>query len=179
MMRYKTLLASVFSLQIATALAHGGEEHGEAQALPVSTQSRPSAEANSEDFELYAQLQGDILTVYLDRYRDNQPVVDASIEVESETFKATLQAVSAGTYRVAAAALNHPGEHNLLFTVLAGEQSDLLDAVLQVQPASDADQPVVSRPWWWLGIGLVVLVSATWLWLRHRRFGSINNGISQ
>lgn len=178
MMLYKTLLASALSLQLATAFAHGGEDHGAAQALPASTQRLPSAEAHSPDFELYAQLQGDTLTVYLDRYSDNQPIVGASIEVESETFKATLKPVAQGAYQVAAESLNHPGEHSLLFTVLAGEQSDLLDTVLSVSPGADVDQPRASPFWWLLGAGLSVLVAAAFVLTRRRRLGSITNGSS-
>lgn len=177
MMLYKMLLAGALSLQLATAFAHGGEDHGAAQALPASTQRLPGAEAHSPDFELYAQLQGDTLTVYLDRYSDNQPVAGATIEVESETYKATLQPLAAGTYQAVAAALNHPGEHNLLFTILAGEQSDLLDAVLSVSPAAAADQPVAARPWWWLAAGLAGLALAALLWLR--RPGAIRQGASR
>ena len=53
----------------------------------------------------------------------------------SAAFSATLAAVAPGTYQASAAPLNHPGQHDLLFTVLAGEQSDLLDARLSISPA--------------------------------------------
>ncbi|MBF7731703.1 hypothetical protein [Pseudomonas sp. N040] len=176
---YPTLLASALSLQLSTALAHGDEDHGAVQPLPASTQRLPAAEAHSPDFELYAQLEGDRLTVYLDRYSDNQPIAGASIEVESADFKAPLQPLSAGTYQAPAEALNHPGEHNLLFTVLAGEQSDFLDAVLTVSPAAAAGPSALARPGWWLAAALAVLAAAAWLLQRRRRPGSINQGAAR
>lgn len=157
MMLCKTFLAGVLSLPLSAAFAHGGEDHGEAPALPASSLSMPSSEAESADFELFAQLNGDNLTVYLDRFADNQPISKADIEVQGEAFTVSLHEVAPGTYQAPAAALNTPGEHSLVFTVLAGEQSDLLDAVLKVSAAEGHDQPApVSQRWWWLG-GLLAL----------------------
>lgn len=159
MMGYKIFLAGVLSLPFSNVFAHGDEPHGEAPALSTNTHSLPSAEAHSADFELVAQLQGDRLTVYLDNYGDNQPVLGASLEVESDNFKATLPAVAPGTYQVNASALNHPGEHSLLFTVLAGEQSDLLDTVLNVSAAETAPAAASSRLWWWAAAALLLAVA--------------------
>lgn len=178
MMGYKILLAAVLSLPLTSVFAHGGEDHGEAQALPTNTRSLPSAEAKSTDFELFTQLQGDTLTVYLDSYSDNQPVIGASIEVESEAFKASLQAVAAGTYQASASALNHPGEHSLLFTVVAGEQSDLLDTVLSVTTVVAAEHTQASRRLWWLGAALAALAIAVLLFTRRQRRVLRNNGAS-
>jgi hypothetical protein len=110
----KTLLAGLLSLPLSAAFAHGGEDHGAPPALPASTFTVPNTEANSLDFELFAQLNGDTLTVYLDHFADNQPVTKAIIEVESAAFKASLHEVAPGTYQAPAAALNSPGEHSLL-----------------------------------------------------------------
>ncbi|HLD68830.1 MAG TPA: hypothetical protein VJA19_22660 [Pseudomonas sp.] len=169
-----SLLATLLSVQLSSAFAHGDEDHGAAPAPPSSDSQMPSAETHSPDFELFVQLQGDSLTVYLDRYADNQPVTGAQIEVDSEAFTATLQPLSAGIYRTSAAALNRPGEHSLLFTVVAGEQSDLLDTVLSVRPATDATHAAPSsRLWWWLGgPGLAALAAVILLLQRRRRPGS-------
>lgn len=178
MMGYKILLAAVLSLPLTGVFAHGGEDHGEAQALPTNTRSQPSAEAKSTDFELFAQLQGDTLTVYLDSYRDNQPVLGANIEVESDSFKTTLQAVAPGTYQASAAALNQPGEHSLLFTLVVGEQSDLLDTVLNVTSTAKPEHPHASRRLWWLGAALAALAIAVLLFTRRQRRVLRNNGAS-
>jgi hypothetical protein len=171
-------LAAVLSLPLTGVFAHGDEVHGEAPVLASNTRSLPSAEAKSSDFELFAQLQGDTLTVYLDSYSDNQPVLGASIEVESETFKARLQAVSAGTYQVSAAALNHPGEHSLLFTVVAGQTSDLLDTVLRVSASAAAEPTHAQRRLWWLGGALAALAIAAMLFRRRQGRVLANHGAS-
>jgi hypothetical protein len=174
MMAYRILLAAVLSLPLTGVFAHGdekhgGEEHGEVPALTNNTRSLPSSEAKSSDFELVAQLQGDTLTVYLDSYSDNQPIIGASIEVESAAFKTTLQAVAPGTYQANAAALNHPGEHSLLFTIVAGEQSDLLDSVLNVTAIAAAEPAHASRRLWWLGGALAALALLAAAVLLRRR----------
>ncbi|MBX9754197.1 MAG: hypothetical protein K2X80_05555 [Pseudomonadaceae bacterium] len=178
MMGYKIFLAAVLSLPLTGVFAHGGEDHGEAQALPTNTRSLPSAEAKSSDFELFTQLQGDTLTVYLDSYSDNQPVLGANIEVESDSFKATLQAVAPGTYQGNASALNHPGEHSLLFTVVAGEQSDLLDTVLSVTTSAATEHAHASRRLWWLGGVLAALAIAVLLFTRRQCRVLRNHGAS-
>ena len=179
MTRFNIFLAILLSLQLGNAFAHGDEVHGEVKPLASPVQSQPATEAHSPDFALYAQLQGDTLIVYLDRYSDNQPIANASIEVEGEAFKGTLQAVAAGIYQVPAQSLNHPGEHSLVFTVIAGEQSDLLEASLNVDAASGAGTHAEQTPWWWLLAALLVLVSVAVLLLKWRLAGSSKDGISQ
>ena len=174
---YTIFLAALLSLPLTNAFAHGDEPHGEAPVQSANT-SLPSAEAHSPDFELVAQLQGDHLTVYLDNYRDNQPVLGASIEVESDSFKATLQAIAPGTYQASASALNHPGEHSLLFTIVAGEQSDLLDTVLRVSPNAAAEHSHASRQLWWLGAAFALLVVAVLLFKGRRRLGLLKPGVA-
>ncbi|OHC33893.1 MAG: hypothetical protein A2Y50_09365 [Pseudomonadales bacterium RIFCSPLOWO2_12_59_9] len=175
MMGYRLLLAAALSLPLTNVFAHGDEPHGEAPALPTNALSLPSAEAHSPDFELVAQLQGDHLTVYLDNYSDNQPVLGATVEVESDSFKASLQATAPGTYQASASALNHPGEHSLLFTIVAGEQSDLLDAVLNVSATAAAPAAASSRLWWW-GAAIALLTVAVLLFKGRRRLGLANQG---
>lgn len=158
-----TLLLSVLA---SSAFAHGDEDHGEAKVAAVAGQGFPSAESHSADFELFAQLQGDTLTVYLDRYADNQPVANASIELESGDFKAQLQAVSPGQYAADAAPLAHPGTHALSFTLRAGEQFDLLETSLNVSAASPAPAAAPATLWWVAG-GLAALAALALLLARR------------
>lgn len=169
MMLFKTFLAVALSLSLSSALAHGDEDHGQPPTLPGSALSLPNTASQSADFELVAQLNGNNLTVYLDRFADNQPVLKASIEVQSDAFTARLQEIAPGTYQASAAALNTPGEHSLVFTVLAGEQSDLLDAVLNVSATQGHAHPAsVSLRWWSLGGGLLLVLFCGGLLLRRR-----------
>jgi hypothetical protein len=146
--RFPSML--LLSLFASAALAHGDEDHGAAQMVMPVGAGWPSAEAHSEDFELFAQLQGERLTVYLDQYADNQPVANASIELASGAFSVQLEAVSPGQYAADAPPLAHPGEHELSFTLRAGEQFDLLETRLKVSPPATAQPPMVGVAWRWL-----------------------------
>jgi cobalt-zinc-cadmium efflux system membrane fusion protein len=155
------------SLCASGALAHGDEDHGAAKvAMPAAT-AWPSAEAHSEDFELFAQLQGERLTVYLDQYADNQPVENASIELTSAAFTTQLQAVSPGQYAADAAPLAHPGEHELSFTLRAGEQFDLLETRLTVRAAPPEHSTTPALSWRW---AVAAAVSLLLLGLLARRY---------
>lgn len=95
----------------------------------------PRAYAQTEDFEMVAQLQGTTLTITLDRFATNTPVADAQIEVESgAVLKAQARQIAPGVYTVKADALATPGNHALSFSVQAGDASDLLATTLDTTP---------------------------------------------
>jgi cobalt-zinc-cadmium efflux system membrane fusion protein len=164
------LLISLFA---SGALAHGDEDHGAAKvAIPAAT-AWPSAEAHSADFELFVQLQGQRLTLYLDRYADNQPVENASIELTSAAFTTQLQAISPGQYAADAAPLAHPGDHELTFTLRAGEQFDLLETRLTVRAAPHEPSATPALGWRWavaaLGSLLLgLLLARRYIWPKSR-----------
>lgn len=146
--RLAMLRGCLAALMLATTLplaaapgAHGPNgEHLDAPANAVGGPMLPRLEANSDLFELVAELADGQLRIYVDRYASNEPVTDASVEVESGNFKAlaTYQAVQ-GYYLLAAPdflkALGTPDEHSLVFTVLAGDDTDLLNGILDTRGA--------------------------------------------
>ncbi|QKJ67106.1 hypothetical protein HQN60_10575 [Deefgea piscis] len=144
------------------AWAHGDDDHSAAPqtaATQASLTSVPSAESASSDFEVLAQMDGEILTVYLNRFADNRPVSDASLEVESGAFKAKLTAVASGIYQAPAAPLAKTGEHALTLTLFAGEQSDLLGTTLNVAAPTLANAPHIHiQTWLWIGGGVAALL---------------------
>ena len=116
-------------------MAGGGDDHSHGPATPAPVASAgeaPRVEAASELFELVGVLDGDKLVIHLDRFATNEPVTGASITVEGGPLKASAAAEKGGIYTVAAAGLAAPGTHPLVFTVQAGEASDLLTADLVV-----------------------------------------------
>lgn len=116
-------------------LAGGGDDHshGPATAAPVASNVQTlRVEAASELFELVGVLDGDKLVIHLDRFASNEPVTGAKITVEGGPLKATAAAERDGIYTAPAAALAAPGTHPLVFTVQAGEASDLLTGDLVV-----------------------------------------------
>lgn len=134
-----TLLGAALPAAHAGPGAHGPDgEHLDAPATSGSAApARPRVEASTELFELVATLQETELSILIDRYESNEPVLGASLEIESAGLKAqaTFQA-DHGHYAVddpaLLARLRTPGEHGLVFTLVAGDDADLLDGTLVV-----------------------------------------------
>ncbi|WP_052190507.1 hypothetical protein [Chitinibacter sp. ZOR0017] len=155
----------------AVSWAHGDEDHGTAPHPEPVLQAGASAESASSDFEVLATMQGEQLTIYLNRYADNRPVSEAQLEVESGAFKAKLKPVASGVYQVSAAPLAKVGEHALAITVLAGEQADLLDASLSVASSAEslaaASAATEYKNWIW-GAGAAALLLLAGVYVRRR-----------
>ena len=133
-------LALVFVLALHPVQAHPG--HDDAPA-PASGTAAPRTEAHSDLFELVATVRGGTAVLYLDRFATNVPVTGASIEVgEGDTTTKALPQPD-GTYRLEAPWLARSGRHELVFTVTAGDQADLLNASLDL-PADD--HPTAATP---------------------------------
>lgn len=146
--RPAALRGCLAALALATALplaaapgAHGpGGEHLDAPSSQIGGTLLPRLEANSDLFELVAELKDGQLRIYVDRYVSNEPVADASVEVESGNLKAlAAYQAAAGHYLLEAPdflkALGAPGEHPLVFTILAGEDADLINGTLDTRSA--------------------------------------------
>jgi len=116
--------------------AHGPNgEHLDSPATVRAGSGLPRLEAKSELFELVAELRAGELVIVLDRFETNEPVLGAKLDVESGSLKAVATfRGEQGDYRVGDAALLKalaaPGEHGLVFTIMAGQDSDLLDGTL-------------------------------------------------
>lgn len=161
--------------------AHGPNgEHLDGPTTSIATaEAAPRFEAKTELFEVVGRLQGGELSMLIDRFETNEPVLKATVEVASGNVKAQAHFhADLGDYAVDDATLfkllSQPGEHALVITVTAGDDSDLLDAVLQVgaAPAESAqghdhaeaahdDQGDHTWPLWlrgliWAGLALAV-----------------------
>ena len=133
-------LAALLIVANAPALAapgaHGPNgEHLDGPTTMRAASALPRVEAKSEAFELVAELRANELAIVVDRYESNEPVLGAKLEVESGTLKAVAAfRAEQGDYAVTDAALLKalaaPGEHGLVFTLVAGSDSDLLDGAL-------------------------------------------------
>jgi len=121
---------------LAAPGAHGPNgEHLDGPTTMRAASSLPRLEAKSEAFELVAELRASELAILIDRYESNEPVLGAKLEVESGPLKAVAAfRAEQGDYVVTDAAmlkaLAVPGEHGLVFTLVAGKDSDLLDGTL-------------------------------------------------
>jgi len=172
--------------------AHGPNgEHLDAPGTARTVTSLPRVQTHTEAFELVAELRATELTILMDQYESNEPVLGARLEVESGAVKATASfRAEQGDYVVTDAtllkALNAPGEHALVFTLVAGTTSDLLDGTL-VTPAKataaashtghashDHAQGDHHHHEWeraaWVGAGIVALSLVGGIgWWRQRR----------
>lgn len=131
-----TLLLALNATALAAPGAHGPNgEHLDAPTAAVMASTLPRLETKSENFELVVELRVSELVIMVDRYETNEPVLGAKLEVESGSLKAVAAfRAEQGDYVVTDAALlkalKAPGEHGLVFTLVAGADSDLLDGTL-------------------------------------------------
>ncbi|AXA93258.1 hypothetical protein [Massilia sp. YMA4] len=165
-------LATVLPAHAAPG-AHGPNgEHLDGPAATTDAGTVPRIETFSELFELVGHLSGGELSVLIDRYDTNAPVLGGTLEVEYGKLKAraTFHA-DVGDYAIDDAqllqALSKPGKHALLFTFTAGGESDLLEGTLDV-PAVAAHEHGHDQRWWWLAALPIVGIPAAMV-LRARR----------
>lgn len=171
-MKYLTLFFAAAMLVMSSALAgpgaHGPNgEHLDAPAASGAGASVPRLETFTEAFELAGQLTKSELSIMIDRYETNEPVLNGMLEVQYKNLKAkaTFHA-DMGDYAVddpkLLAAISQPGKHALLFTLVAGEESDLLEGTLEVTEHADEHEheQAAWRPWLIAAIAAAVLVIA-------------------
>jgi hypothetical protein len=178
---FALLLSYLFSVALAAPGAHGPSgEHLDQSGAAVASTKLPRVEAKSESFELVGTLYDSELSILVDRYETNEPVFGASLEVESGGIKAVAKFhADHGDYAAddpkLLELLAKPGEHALVFTLVAGKESDLLDGTL-VTPAAAVDDhdhgafaPAMRRAAW-IGVGgLVVAALGAIAWRRRRQ----------
>lgn len=174
-----SLALTASGLSLAGPGAHGPNgEHLDAQAPVLSAgASVPRAEAKSESFELVARVEAGALSILIDRYDTNEPVLDAAVEVESGAAKSKASfRREQGDYVVAdpqlLKVLASPGAHPLVFTVSTPKDSDLLEASLTAHGAEEhAHGSSYGAIAAWIA-GAMVLVTAVGLYIRGRRKGA-------
>lgn len=132
-------LLVILGLGMPPASAHPG--HGDEPPPAPAGSGAPRTEAHSDLFELVLTVRNGAAILYLDRFATNEPVERATIEVAQTSAlgdaTATAEPQPDGTYRLAAPWLLQAGRHELVFTITAGDDSDLLNASLDL-PASEA-----------------------------------------
>jgi len=149
--------------------AHGPNgEHLDSPKTDNLMQAGLRIEANSDLFELVATLTNGELSIFIDRFVTNEPLLHGQVEVESGSLKAQAKfRAEIGDYLIDDPALlqklSTPGEHPLVITVIAGKDSDLLDAMLRVPATLAVDDYHFRWEWWVLGalVSLVLLAIAT------------------
>lgn len=113
--------------------AHEGHDHG-APPPPISASIAPRFDASSEGFELVGVLRDGGLTLHLDRFLGNAPVSDAEIEIETPSGPQKARSLGGGSFRIDAPFAVKPGSYNLIATVTANGEIDILTGALVVPP---------------------------------------------
>ena len=178
---HRALVAIALSSLSAPSFAHGDEPHDDAphQELAVDPAAgAPRLEAVTDSFELVARRQGDALVIYINRFETGEPVLDASVEVETGSLKTVARyQADQGSYAVRDEAfldaLSAPGTHTVVATVTSGSEADLLVASLTVAAGEHGPGPeglpVPSAVLALAGILAVGAAGAGALHLRRRR----------
>lgn len=131
------------SAALAAPGAHGPSgEHLDAPGGHVHSDAGPRIETFTESFELVGHLQDGELSVLIDRYETNEPVLDGKLEAEFNGLTAAAKFhADHGDYAFDdenfLKALARPGKHALVFTLTAGDESDLLEGTLEVKAADN------------------------------------------
>lgn len=173
MNRFSTLLCAFpMSLAIASGIAAAspGQDHSHDETPQAATgPASPRFEAHSDLFEVVGVLRGSELSVFVDRYDDNAPVLKAKVELESGATKAVGQFhEDHGDYSFTAASFKKPGNHAITLTVTAGDDMDILAGNLVVPETSVSHAHPPSRlrqlGVWMLGLVLVAAI----IWMARR-----------
>jgi hypothetical protein len=168
----RLLVAVLLSAILAHARADEGHNHDHDKPAAAGTAS-PRVASHSDLFELVGIVEKGQMTVYLDRYATNEPVLGAKIEYESGPNKGVAVPQPDGTYLIKFDALGKPGELPFAFTVTAGSDTDLLAGDLDLKdPHGHADEG--SGAWLrWLGYAAVAALLAALAVVFARKYVAI------
>ena len=163
------------------ASAHGGEDHGDEAKAPAPTVGiAPRAIAQSEDLELVAVVEeakpeGRRLSLFLDRFATNEPIVGAKLEVDGGGQNVVAKEIRPGVYVAPFGALVNAAAGTklpLTIAIEAGDSADLLTTTLEISAPPGGATAHVHR--WaeivtWLAGGVLGLVAIALLIVRRRR----------
>jgi hypothetical protein len=121
------------ALTFNSAVAGPGHDHGDETAGAPAGPASPRFEAHSDLFEVVGVLEGHDLSVFIDRYSDNEPILEAEVELESGTTKSVGKFhPDSGSFKFAGESFTAPGSYPMTLTVTAGDEIDILAGNLVV-----------------------------------------------
>lgn len=126
--------------------AGDGHDHGEAPAASAGVAS-PRFTATSETYELVGILNVRKLSLYLDHAADNSPVKESKLELEIDGKAVAVTNIGEGEFEATLPVEPQPGEYPITATVIAGNNSDLLAASLDIHTEAHADNTPGGFPW--------------------------------
>ena len=152
------LMALTLLLLSPMALAGAGHGHGAADSK-FSGSALPRFAAVSEEFELVGIVEGQRITLYLDRFADNTQVRNAQIEIEITGKRYAAEKRGDDVYEINLKEELKSGLIAVTATINAGEVTDLLATELDMHKN---DRGQMTRISWkavalWTGAALLVL----------------------
>src|SRR5260370_23653455 len=148
MLRAERLRVLLVALSLVVGLCVGATRrtaagHDDDAATPKSpgVSVSPRLVARSGDFELVGVARGRTLSIYLDRFADNQPVTGAKLDVEADGQNLSATAEPNGTYTLTANWVAQTGRHAVIVTIVSDQGSDLLPGTLHIPSAPAAATP--------------------------------------
>jgi hypothetical protein len=146
----RVLQASVLGLLLLTASvqlrAHSEAAPAGSGAVSASV-LEPRVEAASTDVELLGIVEGSRLVVHVDRFETNAPIDGAKLSLERNGTSYDGKPIGEGAYLFELPWLSTPGSHELLFTLVAADLSDLLTGTLEIpEPHARAGTGAGSLP---------------------------------
>ena len=131
----RVLRASVLGLLLLTASvqlqAHSEAAPAGSGAVAASV-LEPRVAAASTDVELLGIVEGSRLVVHVDRFETNEPIDGAKLSLERNGTSFDGKPIGEGAYLFELPWLSTPGSHELLFTLVAADLSDLLTGTLEI-----------------------------------------------
>jgi hypothetical protein len=185
MNRFPLLLAGpvvALALTFSPAIAGPGHDHGDEAPAAAAGPASPRFEAHSDLFEAVGVLEGEELSVFIDRFADNVPVLKAKVELESGSTKVFGQFhEDHGDFSFASAPFRKPGSYPITLTITAGEEIDILAGNLVIadeHAGHDHDESSHLLERFGLGaLGLIALGGLAWgtrRWQKRRSTGGLN-----
>lgn len=162
----------------ASAFAGEGHDHGEAKTPAGAVAASPRFQGHSDLFEVVGILKGTELSIMIDRYATNEPVLNATVELESGALKKTAAFhAEHGDYSLPAESFRKPGTYPITLTIVSGKDTDLVAGDLVVpDPEAGHDHSAESasglmkwfKPAAAAALSLVILGIAASMWRRRR-----------
>jgi membrane fusion protein, heavy metal efflux system len=130
--RIAAIMLGIGLVLAGTSFVAWADEDEDAPASPTAPPD-PRLAAEGDLFELVGVAKGDVLTIYLDRFADNDPVAGATIEIDAgDGQTAASTPAGEGVYTVTGPWVAQPGRHDLVFTVHSDQGADLLGGTLGI-----------------------------------------------
>jgi hypothetical protein len=172
------VLAACASLVITSfAIADGGHDHGDAKPV-AGGPALPRFTAQSDLFEAVGVLSSDEFSVLIDRTASNEPVLKATVELESGGVKLVGQFhADHGDYSFDAKPFAKAGVYPITLTIKAGTDADLLTGELDVHDASTTQTAHDAHAHGWQEIALwtAAILAAITLFFFGGRFALIKS----